>query len=164
VKPPILSCFGDLALAVGGGFDKYLDVVMNMLRQAAQSVMKSDYQRTEDYDLIEYMNSLREGILEAYTGIIQGLKADKKAGLIFPHINPIMMLIAHVHADPHRSDGCARTAVGIIADLVLSLGTRVRQAVTQQFVQQLVQETYRRADCKETEETAEFTGNLLKKL
>jgi len=114
--------------------------------------------------LIEYMNSLREGILEAYTGIIQGLKADKKAGLIFPHINPIMMLIAHVHADQHRSDGCARTAVGIIADLVLALGTRVRQAVTQQFVQQLVQDTHRRAESEETKETAELTGNILKKL
>lgn len=36
-------------------------------------------------------------------------------GVIFPHINPIMHLIAHVQQDARRSDGCARTAVGIIA-------------------------------------------------
>lgn len=29
-----------------------------------------------DYDMIDYLNELREGCLEAYTGMVQGLKGD----------------------------------------------------------------------------------------
>lgn len=29
-----------------------------------------------DYDMIDYLNELRGGCLEAYTGIVQGLKGE----------------------------------------------------------------------------------------
>ena len=30
-----------------------------------------------DYDMVDCLNELREGCLEAYTGIVQGLKGDE---------------------------------------------------------------------------------------
>lgn len=67
VKPTILSVFGDMALALGPKFAKYLDIVMQMLLHASQAQVD----RT-DFDMLEYLNELRDTCLEAYTGIVQG--------------------------------------------------------------------------------------------
>ena len=69
VKPAVLSCFGDVALAIGGNFVKYLQSTFQMLDQAARTKLSDD---DDDDELVEYLSSLREGILEAYVGIIQG--------------------------------------------------------------------------------------------
>jgi importin subunit beta-1 len=71
VKPLILSSFGDIALAIGVDFKKYAEVVLNALHQA--SMIQAD---PNDFDLIDYFNELREGCLDAYTGILQGLKGN----------------------------------------------------------------------------------------
>jgi importin subunit beta-1 len=91
VKISILSCFGDIALAVGPAFEPYLDTTMNVLAQAGAvepnpvrvvypdippAILISFWQL--DYDLVDYVGQLREGILEAYTGVVTGLKKTEK--------------------------------------------------------------------------------------
>jgi len=36
----------------------------------------SDLYLQTDFDMVEYLNDLRESCLEAYTGIVQGLKGE----------------------------------------------------------------------------------------
>jgi importin subunit beta-1 len=58
VKPPVLSCFGDIALAITSEYEPYLHVSLMMLLQAAQNRAPDD-----NDDPIDYVNMLREGIL-----------------------------------------------------------------------------------------------------
>lgn len=42
VKPAVLSCFGDVALAIGPNFNRYYDYVMTMLAMALSSAKITD--------------------------------------------------------------------------------------------------------------------------
>lgn len=135
VKPPILSCFGDIALAIGGHFEKYMQVTMNMLQQA--SMTKVD---TDDPELLDYLHALREGIFEAYTGVLQGLRAEHKADVFVPYVQGALLLITTVaqelqsesaFGDDQRCDDVLRAAVGVVGDLASTLGHRFKPLARQ---------------------------------
>ncbi|KAH9834388.1 ARM repeat-containing protein [Rhodofomes roseus] len=112
VKVSILSCFGDIALAIGMTFEPYMQTTMGVLRQAG-AVQPNPL----DLDMVEYVASLREGILEAYTGIVAGLKNTEKSTLLLPHIPHILELVQKCLADSERTDTAAKLCFGLIGDL-----------------------------------------------
>ncbi|EIN05909.1 ARM repeat-containing protein [Punctularia strigosozonata HHB-11173 SS5] len=112
VKIPIVSCFGDIALAIGPSFEPYLNTTMTVLEQAG-----SLQPNPLDYDLLDYVAQLREGILEAYTGIVTGLKASDKVNLIIPHVPSILNLIQRCLTDEERTDAIVKLSLGLVGDL-----------------------------------------------
>lgn len=128
VKPQILSVFGDVALSIGPEFKKYLDVVLQTLAQASQA----NVDRT-DYDMIDYLNELRAGVLEAYTGIIQGFKGENDVTgqpnadvlLIEPHVPFIIQFITSIAQDREHSDEAMSAAIGLVGDLVVAFGAKL---------------------------------------
>eukprot|EP01126_Amoeba_proteus_P036009 TRINITY_DN3649_c0_g2_i6.p1 TRINITY_DN3649_c0_g2~~TRINITY_DN3649_c0_g2_i6.p1 ORF type:complete len:720 (-),score=104.18 TRINITY_DN3649_c0_g2_i6:126-2285(-) len=161
VKPPILSAFGDIALAIGGYFDKYLEVVMYMLMQAAETVMKTHI-KVDDFDNLDYINQLREGICEAYTGIIQGLRTDKKVDKIQNNVEVIIRFISHIAQDQNRTEAVTRDAVGIIGDLATSFRhlPNFRPGFTQSFILKLVEDC-EACESKESKETAQWAKSVI---
>jgi len=77
-KPAILQCFGDIAGAIGGHFETYLSVVAQVLQQAAGVQASPD----GSYEMFDYVISLREGIMDAWGGIIGAMKAGDKSEFI----------------------------------------------------------------------------------
>ena len=71
-KPAILQCFGDIAQSIGPHFETYLSVVATVLQQAAHVSSGPD----TAYDMYDYVTSLREGIMDAWSGIILAMKSN----------------------------------------------------------------------------------------
>ncbi|KAH7429407.1 hypothetical protein KP509_09G046600 [Ceratopteris richardii] len=120
VKPPIFSCLGDIALAIGENFEKYLVYSMHMLQGAAELSAEGG---NEDDELIDYYNQLRHGILEAYSGILQGFK-NTKSELMVQYAGHILQFIERICSDPHRDHGVTKAAAGVLGDLADTLGPR----------------------------------------
>lgn len=125
VKPQILSVFGDIALAVGPYFKNYLEVVLTTLQQASQAQVDKT-----DYDMIDYLNELRDGCLESYTGMVQGLKGDgdtpsADVGLLQPHVQHMVSFIEHIALDEDHSDSNISACCGLIGDLCTTFGASI---------------------------------------
>ncbi|KAK7851989.1 importin subunit beta-1 [Quercus suber] len=128
VKPPIFSCFGDIALAIGENFEKYLIYAMPMLQSAAEL---SAHTSGADDDLVDYTNSLRNGILEAYSGIFQGFKNSPKTQLLIPFALHILQFLDSIYMEKDMDDVVMKTAVGVLGDLADTLGSNAGTLIQQ---------------------------------
>lgn len=128
VKPPIFSCFGDISLAIGENFDKYLLYAMPMLQSAAEL---SAHTSGVDDEILEYTNLLRNGILEAYSGIFQGFKNSPKTQLLLPYAPHILQFLDSLYLEKDMDDVVMKTAIGVLGDLADTLGSNAGPLIQQ---------------------------------
>lgn len=69
--------------------------------------------------MIDYLNELREGVFEAYTGIVQGLKGDGNTPspdiqLLEPHVPFMVQFITVVAQDTDHADGNVAGSAGLV--------------------------------------------------
>lgn len=159
VKPAIVSCFGDISLAIQSKFSAYLPHVMGVLEQAATITAPEN-----DYDMMDYVDILRESILEAYTGLVQGFKAENKQNLMLPYIQQMVVLINIIQQDANASEPVIRGAVGLIGDLVSSFGTDCKNYLLNEWVEKLLKDARSGRMSASTKETAKWAKGLLKQL
>lgn len=136
-KPAILQCFGDIAQAIGPHFEAYLNVVALVLQQAATVTMSDN----GAYEMLDYIISLREGIMDAWSGIILALKQGK-AHLLTQYVESIFKLLNIVAQDPNRSEALLRSAMGVIGDLADTFPSgEYADYYRAEWVTQLIKET-----------------------
>jgi importin subunit beta-1 len=119
IKPSILSCVGDIALAITGSFEKYLPAVMHVLQQASQTRVLDQ----TDLEFVDYVDSLREGVFEAYSGILHGLSTAKKAQLFAPYLQHAVAFVEFITNEaPEIRDNVLHAGVSFIGDVGKCLG------------------------------------------
>jgi importin subunit beta-1 len=95
VKPNAISAIGEVALAVGPNFTPYLDPTMQILSQAGATAAASS-----DLAMMEFVWTMREAIVEAFIGILNGLHSNRELTLLtvltfswsFPQLCPRYLL------------------------------------------------------------------------
>ncbi|KAL2121983.1 hypothetical protein VTJ04DRAFT_2438 [Mycothermus thermophilus] len=137
-KPAILQCFGDIAGAIGGHFEKYLAVVAQILQQAATITAGND----GSYEMLDYVVSLREGIMDAWGGIIGAMKTSDKTAILQPYVPSIFELLNSIAHDTNRSEALMRASMGVIGDLADAYPNgQLADAFRQDWVTAMIKET-----------------------
>ncbi|KAK0628163.1 armadillo-type protein [Bombardia bombarda] len=160
-KPAILQCFGDIAGAIGGHFETYLSVVAQVLQQAATVSASAE----GSYEMFDYVVSLREGIMDAWGGIIGAMKSSGKTQVLQPYVASIFQLLNGISTDVNRSEALMRASMGVIGDLADAYPNgELVDAFRQDWLTALIKETRvnREFSCR-TIETARWAREQVKR-
>ncbi|KAI1427284.1 armadillo-type protein [Xylaria sp. FL1777] len=160
-KPAILQCFGDIASAIGGHFETYLSVVAQVLQQAAAVTASPD----GSYEMYDYVISLREGIMDAWGGIIGAMKISGKTQALQPYVQSIFQLLNIIAQDMNRSESLMRSAMGVIGDLADAYPNgELTDAFRQDWLSAMIKETKSNRDFQSrTIETARWAREQVKR-
>jgi importin subunit beta-1 len=136
VKPPILACFGDIALAIEGkNYLRYLNVVMTMLQHACNANVD-----TSDDEMVAYLNQLRESIFTAWTGILHGLDATGDVQYFMQYINHILTFITFVYNEEQgafRNSAVTKSLLSLIGDIA-QICVDAKGLINQDYIRAIV--------------------------
>jgi importin subunit beta-1 len=114
VKPHVVACFGDIALALNDKFVRYSDHVLGILSDAAKTETSED-----DEDHNDFVFSLREDILSAYASILHALVQGDSSGIqsVTPHVDAMIHYAGEWALADYTTDDILKNAIGLIGDL-----------------------------------------------
>lgn len=157
VKPPIFSCFGDIALAIEQHFEKYVTYALPMMQGAAEI---SAQMNTDDDEMMEYGNQLRRSIFEAYSGLLQGFK-NTKPEVMMPYAQHLLKFIEVVSRNRYRDESVTKAAIAVLGDLADALGPNIKLLFSDSsFCAEFVGECLQ-SDDEQLKETASWTQGMI---
>ncbi|GAN10385.1 karyopherin Kap95 [Mucor ambiguus] len=110
LKPTSLSCFGDVAHALGPEFLPFVNTMMMIIQQAGN--MQADQ---NDQDMVVYVDAIRVAMIEAFVGMLQGLGQDPYTQNVFlSHVNGFMLFVNSLVKDSARSDALNQAIFGLL--------------------------------------------------
>jgi hypothetical protein len=114
-KPAILQCFGDIAGAIGGHFETYLSVVAQVLEQASTVTATPE----GPDEMFYYVISLREGIMDAWGGIIGAMKSSGKSKFGLNSSFSLRMALTYNCLQPNFSSNTSHSSSNFSTLLVM---------------------------------------------
>lgn len=138
VKPHAMGLIADIAMAMEGDFEPYLPFTMQFMQQAGQTaVVIAD---PDDGDQVDFINSLRSGILEAYTGVLQGMVSSGKQMSLAPYAEGVFSFFNSLAVVDDKTDDVLKEMVGLIGDIGQTFGTHSKNFLSNAHVSGVLDE------------------------
>lgn len=153
-KAPILAVFGDFALAIETKYAKYLQPTMNRLQQASMTSIPDE----DDEDIVDFVLTLRDNILDAYAGIAQGMKND--GAKLMPFVPSMASFCRNMTNNKFRGDDQTRNIAGVVGDLVQAVGKVNMSTVLQDPFVRLILKDCMQSSSESTRQVGSFLRDV----
>jgi importin subunit beta-1 len=151
---------------------------MTVLAQAGS--MKAD---PTNYDIVEYVNTLREAILEAYTGVVSAFKQTPRckppsfshvsadclltyvtaAAALVPYLESVFGFLRIAMQDVDRTEGIVKAGVGLLGDLASEFQKgEIKQPLQEDWVQEAIKVARTRGSGSETRQVAKWAKEMVR--
>ena len=152
IKPTVFTAFGSFALSIGPAFEKYLPVVMTLMREAATVQLPDNV----DEETLEYMTELRSEIMASYPCILQGIGDSGHQQQLVPYVQGMFEVVQTVVAAEEDEEVIGHT-VGLLGDLAAMYGNQIAGLINQyqQPIQKCLTSALQDSD-EQTRQTAQF--------
>jgi importin subunit beta-1 len=150
IKLTVFTSFGSIALSIGASFEKYLPVVMTLMREAATVQLPEN----ADEETLEYMTDLRSEIMSSYTCILQGMNDSQRQSNLVPYIQSIFDVIQTVVNVEINEEEVMNHTVGLIGDLADVFGSHIAPLINQ--YQAPIQQCLNKCQQGDGQELAQF--------
>ena len=143
IKPHVLVTFSDIALAMGPAFGEYLSVVASILKAAVDLSVNGGGAIDEAFR--EFNVELRRSILEAFSGILQGIGRTEAEKYLHGDSQYMIDFLECVVSEAPRDEMITSTAVGLLGDIAHSLPSLTTMMQEKKWIEVFVRDCLRHA-------------------
>ncbi|WOO82023.1 Importin subunit beta-1 [Vanrija pseudolonga] len=158
VKPTAITAIGEVALAIGPAFVPFLDTTMNILSQAGNTASSAT-----DIALNEFVWTMREAIVDAFIGILNGLKGSDPTPFL-QFVPGILNFLRQCLGEEERTEEFVAAALGLIGDFGDTYKGAVRDELLQEWVQSAIQVGRQRGASKQSRSNAAYAQRTIRDL
>jgi len=140
-KPLIISCLGDLSYVSGNYFFEFQNLVIPILKSAIASI--GNQEKLTDQDLVEWILTLKESILESLTGLIQSDPLISSSQKFFEENIEFIWLIKSIYdiITEDRILRITKLCIGLLGDCGANYKTKKNKLSRCTWVKQLISES-----------------------
>lgn len=158
VKPTAIIAIGEVALAIGSGFVPFLETTMGILSQAGSTAASAT-----DLALNEFVWTMREAIVDAFIGIMNGLKTGDPTPFL-QYVPGILGFVRQCIGEEERTEEFVSAALGLIGDFGDTYKSHVRDQLLQEWVQAAISVGRQRGSSKRSRTNAAYAQKAIKEL